>query len=29
MFIVVLAGYSVFERSGYPVRELDVWDEEE
>jgi hypothetical protein len=29
MSIVVLAGYSVFERSGYPVRELDVWDEEE
>jgi hypothetical protein len=29
MSIVVLAVYGVFERSGYPVGELDVWDEEE
>jgi hypothetical protein len=29
MSIVVLAVYGVLERSGYPGRELDVWDEEE
>jgi hypothetical protein len=29
MSIVVLAVYSVFERSRYPVREVDALDEEE